>query len=69
MYCFKINFVLKFYFASIVSVRLYEEREDSNPYLWLTDPEGPKTCGSCGSGSLTLLKKLTCLSVGSCRSS
>ncbi len=22
-----------------------------DPYLWLMDPEGPKTCGSCGSGS------------------
>jgi hypothetical protein len=26
---------------------------DENPYLWLMDPDpgGPKTCGSCGSGS------------------
>ncbi len=43
--------------------------KESDPYLWLTDPEGPKTCGSCGSGTLTLFKRLTCLSVGSCRSS
>jgi hypothetical protein len=30
---------------------------DPDPYLWLMDPDpgGPKTCGSCGSGSSTLL--------------
>ncbi len=24
---------------------------DQDPYLWLMNPGGPKTCGSCGSGS------------------
>jgi hypothetical protein len=42
------KFVLKFYFASIISAaqHLYEKREgsgsDPDPYLWLMDPEsGP----------------------------
>ncbi len=52
------NFVLKFYFATIISVRstLLWDREGSGSgsvrYLWLTDPDadpgGPKTYGSCG---------------------
>ena len=34
-----------------------EPEPGPDPYLWLMDPdpEGPKTCGSCGSGSPTLL--------------
>ncbi len=47
----KINFVLKLYFASIISVRLTplwekEKDLDPDPYLWQTFPEGPKTWGS-----------------------
>ncbi len=43
---------------------MYGKREgsarDLDPYLWLVDPDpgGPKTCGSCGSGSPTLVKKV-----------
>ncbi len=55
------NFVLKFYFADIISVRsthLEEKKKDPDPYLRLMDPDpdlgGPKTCGFCGSGSPTL---------------
>ncbi len=36
-----------------------EPDPDPDPHLWLLDPDpdsgGPKTCGSCGSGSPTLL--------------
>ncbi len=41
----------KSYFASTFM------RKDPDPYIWLMDPDpgGPKTCGSCGFGSPTLI--------------
>ncbi len=42
------KFVLKFYFASIISIRsipLWERIRDPNLWLMDPDPGGPKTCG------------------------
>ncbi len=39
--------LLKFHFASIISVR----STDPDPCLRLMDPDGPKSCGFCRSGS------------------
>ncbi len=53
---FSENFLLKFYFVSIISVLLntfMRKGKDPDLYLWLMDPDpgGQKTCGS-GSQSL-----------------
>jgi hypothetical protein len=49
-------FVLKFILQALLqsAQHLYEKREGSGS---VPDPGGPKTCGSCGSGSPTLLKR------------
>ncbi len=52
--------MLKFYFASIISVNsthLWKKgRIRSRSRIWLIDPDSPKTCESCGSESSTLTR-------------
>jgi hypothetical protein len=59
--------VLKFYFVkhffSLLNTFMGKGEDpepDPDPLLFLMDPEpgGPKTCGSCGSGSPTLVKTI-----------
>ncbi len=49
-FCFKILFC-EHYFSLLNT--LMRKGKDPDPYLWLMDPDpdGPKTCGSCRSGS------------------
>ncbi len=53
-------FVLKFDFATIISVKTFMKGKYPNPTLWLTDssadPGGPKTYGFDGSGTLVIWK-------------
>ncbi len=62
----KLNFLRKFcvkmlfcrhYFSLLNTFMRKGKDTDPDPYLWLMDPDpgGPKTCGSFGSGSPTLL--------------
>ncbi len=66
----KFNFLLKFCLKMLFCRHCFsslntfmrkgkDPKPDPDPYLWLmdTDPDGPKTCGSCGSGSPTLIWK------------
>jgi hypothetical protein len=54
--------MLKCYFAGIISVRNTFMRKgkdpDPDPLIRGTDPGGPNTCGSCGSGSSTLVERI-----------
>jgi hypothetical protein len=55
-------FVLKFYFATIISVRstlLWEKGNDPDPdpYMWLTDPD-PDAPKIYGSGTLDFLTEM-----------
>ncbi len=52
-----INFVSKIYFTSIISVRATPFWEKGRIRIRTSDPNGPKTCGSCGSGSHWLAEK------------
>ncbi len=47
-FCVNILFC-KHYFSPLNT--FLRKGKDPDPYLWLMDPGGPKTCGSCGSGS------------------
>ncbi len=55
----KLNFLLKYFlvehYFSLLNLFMWQEK-DPDPYIWLLDPGGPKTCGSSsGSGSPTLV--------------
>ncbi len=56
-FCVKILFCW-YYFSLLHTFMRKKMDPDPDPYVWLmdpdTDPGGPKTCGSCGSGSPTL---------------
>ncbi len=48
------------YFSPLNAFMRKGKDPDPDPHLWLMDPDlgGPKACGSCGSGSLTLEEAL-----------
>ncbi len=50
----------KHYFSPLNIFMSKGKDPEPDPYLWLMDPDhkGPNTCGSCGSGSPTLVKTL-----------
>ncbi len=64
----KFNFLLIFWVKTLFCRHYFRplntflrKGKDPDPHLWLMDPDpgGPKTCGSCGSGSPTLEKRVS----------
>ncbi len=55
-FCVKKKFFASIHFRPLNTFMRKGKDPEPDPYLWLMDPDpgGPKTCGSCGSGSPTL---------------